>query len=62
MFCVDFEVKKGFHNLDCNVTDMIDCQVAYFIVLPHVNMDPIINKINFKSDYIVYLTVVEDLL
>ena len=32
VFCVDIEVKKGFQNLDCNVTDMVDCQVAYFIV------------------------------
>ena len=62
VFCVDFEVKKGFQNLDCNVTDMVDCQVACFIVLPHVNMDPIINKINFNCDYNVFLTVVVDLL
>ena len=62
VFCVYFEVKKGFQNLDCNVTDMVDCQVACFIVLPHVNMDPIINKINFNCDYNVFLTVVVDLL
>ena len=71
VFCVDFEVQRGFQtlnsiqwfqNLDCNVTDMVDCQVACFIVLPHVNMDPIINKINFNCDYNVFLTVVVDLL
>ena len=62
MFCVDFEVKKGFQNLDCNVTDMIDCQFAFFIVLPHDNMDPITNKINFNCNYHVFLSVVVDLL
>ena len=54
VFCVDFEVKKGFQNLACNVTDMVDCQVD--------NTDPIINKINFNCDYNVFLTVVVDLL
>ena len=41
---------------------MVNRQVAYFIVLPHVNMDPIIKKINFNCDYNVFQTVVVDLL